>query len=71
MNTNDKASVYGAALTRFFAATGLSAAELAELAGLEPIVLLDAASGAQLPRFADRGRIADEIRLIRQERGLA
>jgi transcriptional regulator with XRE-family HTH domain len=64
-------ATYSAALKRFLKSTGLAATELAELAGLEPLVLLDAVSGRRLPSTADRGRIADEINFIKRERGLA
>lgn len=61
-------SNYAAALRRFFKATGLNAAELAELAGLEPSVVFDAVDGHRLPRASDRGLIAEQITLIQRER---
>lgn len=63
-------ATYAAALKRFLKSTGLAATELAELAGLEPVVLLDAVSGHRLPSAADRSRIAAEINFIKHERGL-
>jgi hypothetical protein len=61
---------YAAALRRFLDLTGLHAVELAELAGLEPLVLIDAVAGRQLPCAADRDRIAREINFTKRERGL-
>ena len=70
MNTNDtQARVsYAAALARFSQSTGINAAELAELSGLEPSVLFDAYAGTRLPSASDRALIAREIGLIKLER---